>query len=346
MSKLKTDEITPVAEEPSLIGVPYLRRIWSRQLRLLKGERVDLAPGESQIKDKLVIHGLGVSLEETYKFLSTRPSFVELERWILERNGGPHDPLELRRMNITVSGGEYDDEVKASLTAIDQMEPVLSPGDLAAWDQDGYVIVHDAITPEQVANTLEAFWKFTGASPEDPESWYKNRGDIFVSLYNHPALEANRRSPRILKACAQLWGTSDLWCSVDRMSLNPPEREGWHFPGPNLHWDTSLIAPVKFGIEGILYLTDTEAEQGAFTCVPGFQRRIDDWLRGLPEGANPRTQDLNAFGPQAIAGKAGDLILWHLALPHAGRPNRTQRPRCAMFLDVYPASEEFHTEWR
>jgi hypothetical protein len=344
--RVPLDAPAPAESGPSLLGVPYLRRIWHRQLRKMAGEPVGFGPGESWIKDKLVIHGLGVALEEFYRFLGGRPGFPELERWILERSGAPRDPLEIRRMNTTVAGTEHDDGVKAALAELERMEPVLGPEDLAAWERDGYIILHDAITPEQTAAALEALWTFTGAGPDDPESWYRGRRDIFVPLYNHPALDAVRRSPRILKAHAQLWGTPDLWCSVDRMSLNPPERDGWRFPGPNLHWDTSLVPPVQYGMQGVLYLTDTEAEQGAFTCVPGLHHHLDDWLRALPPGADPRTQDFTSFNPQAIPGKAGDLIIWLWALAHGGRPNRTTRPRIAMFLDVYPASTLFHTVWR
>jgi len=73
------------------------------------------------------------------------------------------------------------------------------------------------------------------------------------------------------------------------------KRPGWRFPGPDLYWDVSIATPIPFGVEGIAYLTDRAAEQGAFTCVPGFHRRIEAWLAGLPIGADPRTQDLHAL---------------------------------------------------
>jgi hypothetical protein len=75
-------------------------------------------------------------------------------------------------------------------------------------------------------------------------------------------LWATRLSARIHKAVAQLWGTSDLWLTVDRAGFNPPECEGWSFPGPRLHWDLDLVPPLRFSTQGILYLTDTAAEQG------------------------------------------------------------------------------------
>ncbi|HEY6236367.1 MAG TPA: hypothetical protein VIW69_14810 [Candidatus Elarobacter sp.] len=46
------------------------------------------------------------------------------------------------------------------------------------------------------------------------------------------------------------------------------------------------------------------ADQGAFTCVPGFHRRIASWLAGLPAGTDPRHQNLGALGAVPIAGRA------------------------------------------
>lgn len=110
-----------------------------------------------------------------------------------------------------------------------------------------------------------------------------------------------RQSRRIHKAFAQLGQSPDLWMSTDRAGFNVPELPGWLFRGPDLHWDVSLARPIPFGTQGILYLTDTEAEQGAFTLVPGFHRRIDEWLDGLPPGTDPRQQDLHALGSTPTA---------------------------------------------
>jgi ectoine hydroxylase-related dioxygenase (phytanoyl-CoA dioxygenase family) len=134
--------------------------------------------------------------------------------------------------------------------------------------------------------------------------------------------------------------------NTDQAGFNPPEREDWPFPGPHLHWDTSLDLPIPFGVQGILYLTDTPAEQGAFQCVPGFHRRIEDWVRSLPQGANPRDQDLTALGAVPIAGRAGDLIVWHHALPHGASPNRGVRPRVVQYLTMRPSQWGYAKQWK
>ena len=32
--------------------------------------------------------------------------------------------------------------------------------------------------------------------------------------------------------------------TADRAGFNPPERPGWRFPGPHLHWDSSIAPPM------------------------------------------------------------------------------------------------------
>jgi ectoine hydroxylase-related dioxygenase (phytanoyl-CoA dioxygenase family) len=229
---------------------------------------------------------------------------------------------------------------------VEASDPVLSAADLAFWDEHGYVVLHDAVAPASREAATQALWDHLGARPDEPDSWYRRRDHgIMVQYFQHPAFEANRRSPRIHKAFAQLWGTAELWVTTDRVGFNVPERPGWKFPGPDLHWDVSIKTPIPFGTAGILYLTDTPPEQGAFTLVPGFHRRVEDWLKSLPPGADPRSQDIHALGSQPIGGRAGDLIIWHQALPHGSRPNRGTQPRMVQYINMFPTRVEAQDVW-
>jgi Phytanoyl-CoA dioxygenase (PhyH) len=223
---------------------------------------------------------------------------------------------------------------------------VLSAADLAFWDEHGYVVLHDAVPAATREAAAQALWQHIGASADDPETWYRRTDHgIMVQYFQHPAFAEIRRAPRIHKAFAQLWGTADLWATTDRVGFNPPEREGFKFPGPHLHWDVSVKTPIPFGTAGILYLADTPPEQGAFTLVPGFQRWGEDWLNRLPPGAHPREQNLYDLGPRLIGGRAGDLIIWHQALPHGASPNRGTRPRLVQYVNMFPTRVEEHEEW-
>ena len=320
--------------------IPELRRLWEHASRIRDGATDALAPNE-WMRFVVLIRGLELGLRETLSFVyDGRPSYEGFVQWAVDHNGGSIDPARLERIAAAMRG-----EAPAAPSA----DPVFTADEMAFWHEHGYVVLHDAVPPEQCAAAEKAIWTFLEMSRDDPDTWYGNPHghSIWVPLLHHPALQANRAAPRIRRAFAQLWGRDDLWVTTDQTGFNPPERANWQFPGPHLHWDTNLTPPIPFNVQGVLYLVDVAPEQGAFTCVPGFHRRIDAWLRALPDGADPRAQALDALGAVHVAGRAGDLIIWHQALPHGSSPNRAQRPRIVQYVSMNPSSwEESTAPWR
>jgi hypothetical protein len=333
------------ATETGALGIYQLKRLWSRNMAAQAGRRWPTTLHDRHL-DHLVIHASGLGLEQTASFLGqAAPSFEEFERWIVATTGGIA-PERVARINAAVAGDDVPLETARRLAAVEASAPVLEASDLVCWQEHGYVVLHDAVTPATCEAAALALWRHLDATPDDPETWYRpNDHGIMVQYFQHPAFEAVRRSPRIHKAFAQLWGTADLWVTTDRVGFNAPEREGFMFPGPRLHWDVSVKTPIPLGTGGILYLTDTPPEQGAFTVVPGFQRWGEAWLKALPRGADPRQQDLYALGPRAIGGRAGDLVIWHQALPHGASPNRGTRPRMVQYVNMFPTRIDGHEEW-
>jgi len=338
---------SPLADplEAGSLGVLQLKRLWSRAMAARRGQSFhDLA---EKHREHLVLDALGLGLEQTQHYLFNRaPSFEEFERWIVATAGAP-EPEQVARINAAVTGGEIPPGVRQSIAEIEAMPPVLDAADLAHWEEHGYVILHEAVPEESRRAAEAAIWQHLGARPDEPDSWYvPNDHGIMVQYFQNPAFTANRRSRRLHKAFAQLWGTADLWVTCDRVGFNVPERPGWMFRGPLMHWDVSLAQPIPFGTQGILYLTDTPPEQGALAVVPGFHRKIDGWLESLGPEVDPRKQDLHALGSIPIGGRAGDMIIWHHRLPHGPTPNRGQRPRIVQYIDMRPTAIEQREEWR
>ena len=333
------------ATETGTLGVFWLKRLWSRAMAAQQGRCAPASTHERHL-DHLVIHALGVGLEQTTSYLGrARPTFAEFERWIIDTTGGVA-PEQIARINAAVSGGAPLPQTARWLAAIEASAPVFEAADLGFWHEHGYVVLHDAVPRETREAAAQALWEHLGADPDDPDTWYvRNDHGIMVQYFQHPAFAAVRRSPRIHKAFAQLWGTADLWATTDRVGFNPPERNGFMFPGPHLHWDVSVKTPIPFGTGGILYLTDTPPEQGAFTLVSGFQRWGESWLQELPPGADPRQQDLYALGPRPVGGRAGDLVIWHQALPQGASPNSGTQPRMVQYVNMFPTYYEEQDEW-
>ena len=319
------------------------RRVEALWRRARGGKRRPLT-GADRTLDRIALNTLGVSTEELREVLPRFDTLDDLLAWSAARAGGL-DLEALDRFEAVLAGAPAPGTVRRRIEALEAAPPVLGEEALRAWDEDGYVIVPAVITPNEVQALADVAWTFVGADPGDPATWRLTDHGIMVQLFQHPALKPARTSPRLLKAFAQIWGTADLWTSLDRVSFNPPVGPAVEFPGPRLHWDISLVPPVKFQVQGMIYLTDTTAEQGAFEAVPGFHRRIDAWLEGLGEGVDPRGVDLSTEA-RRIAANAGDLVIWHSALPHGASPNTGDRPRLAQYVTQYPATLHPADRWR
>lgn len=226
---------------------------------------------------------------------------------------------------------------------------VLSAADMQFWQENGYVVLPNAVPQENLDAVVAGIWAYQGQDPRDPESWYRRPDGRFTSMiemYHHQAMWDNRQSERIYGAFVDLWQTEKLWVSLDRVSMNPPARPEWDYDG-FVHWDIdTTLDPLPKVIQGVLYLTDTTEDQGGFQCVPGFHKRFGEWVKSQPADRDPRRPDLSGLRVKPIAGKAGDLIIWDALLPHGNGRNRSTQPRLAQYITMYPAREQNEEERR
>ena len=267
------------ATETGTLGICQLKRLWSRASAGRQGRHWPSSVHERHL-DHLVIHACGVGLEQTLDYLAREaPSFAQFERWIVAVTGGVA-PERIERINAAVAGRAPPPASARAIAAVEASEPVLSAADLAFWNEHGYVVLHDAVPAATRAAAAQALRQHLGAREDDPQTWYRGHDHgIMVQYFQHPAFDAARRLAAHPQGLCPAPGTADLWNTTDRVGFNPPEREDYRFPGPHLHWDVSVKTPIPFGTGGILYLTDTPPEQGAFTLVPGFQRWGEAWLK-------------------------------------------------------------------
>ena len=226
--------------------------------------------------------------------------------------------------------------------------PVLTAEDHAFFEENGYVIIPNAVPRESLEAVIRLIWDFLEMDPDDPDGWYRepHRTNGMVEVYQHQALWDNRQHPRIHQAFAELLGRPRLWVSMDRACMKPPQ----HPDHPEydhkgfIHWDVdTTMRPLPFGVQGVLCLTDTEADQGGFQCVPGMHRSLGGWIATQPPDRDPRVPDLTGRTVASVPGKAGDLILWNRLLPHGNGHNVSRRPRLAQYILMYPeryANEE------
>jgi hypothetical protein len=341
-------ELNISSMEVGELGVLHLRRYWLKRRLEVEG-RLDLDSVRDEYGlDFTLMQGLGLGIVEPPAYLfHQRPTYAEFERWIMQKLGGRPDRALVERLNKMVRCYLEQPHRTYPIMEAAIQEPVLSAADLEFWRKNGYVVLRNAVSAEDCREAELAIWDFLGMDPQKPESWYNGQHMFWVPLFQHPALNKNRAASRIRKAFEQLWGTDDLWATVDRSSLNRPEHGSIDISGPSrLHWDVSLAWPIPFGVQGLLYLSDTSAEQGAFRCVPRFHSRIGQWLEELAPEQNPREQNLESLGPISITGSAGDFVLWHHALPHGSGRNLAHYPRVVQYIKLLPHDHGIHPVWK
>jgi len=299
-----------------------LEKLWKRTLHSATSDAVDAKSWDNEMK---ALYELGISMEDTLEFLYfEKPDFESFKIWITTKKKDKNTENE------------------------DFTEDVLSKEDLQFWNENGYIIVKNAISKKDCEETEKAIWEYLKMDPDKKETWYtrhENQKGLMLNFSDHETLNKNRFSPRIKKAYEQLYNSAKIYKTIDKVSFNPPETEEFSFLGSPLHWDTSLKQPIQFGLQGLLYLTDCDSNDGAFHCVPGFHNEINHWLNNLETNENPRDKAIKTLQPKAITGNAGDFIIWNNALPHCATPNKGKKPRMVQYLTYLPDDYNASGEW-
>jgi len=241
---------------------------------------------------------------------------------------------------------------------------VLSENDFAFWQNYGYVVVREAIPSAQAKALLDFAWEYEGMDAERPETWYPEKRFFsklhrqlyiwgFVEAYHHPLIWESRQARRVYDAFVDVWDSEELWVTLDRLNLNPPNvgnrsrslieptATGFDI---DLHWDVDTAVPEPpQRIQGIIALTPTRPETGGFQCSPELFRRFDAWRAEQGADRDPirPNADRARFPVVRPDLEPGDLLIWNGLLAHGVAPNRSVRDvRSVQYLAMMPALEE------
>ena len=93
-----------------------------------------------------------------------------------------------------------------------------------------------------------------------------------------------------------------------------------------------------FGLQGVLYLTDTAEDQGRTVRAelsPNVLRMGQDAAGGSPFAAARAA----GTGGQTDRGLDGDLFIWHRLLLHGNGRNLPDKPRFAQYINMSPVGD-------
>ncbi|MQY15432.1 hypothetical protein SRB5_56140 [Streptomyces sp. RB5] len=244
---------------------------------------------------------------------------------------------------------------------------VLSEADFAHWQSYGYVVVREAIPAAAARELLDFTWDFQGLDPYRPDTWHEERQFRsaldqqlhiygFVEAYHHQLLWDSRQTRRVYDAFVDVWDCEELWVTLDRLNLNPPnvKNRDRALIDPTdrgfdieLHWDidTTLDVPPQ-RVQGIIALNETREELGGFQCCPELFHRFDAWKAEQPAGRDPIRPaiDRAEFPVVRPELQPGDLLIWNGLLAHGvARNTSADGARAVQYLSMMPALEEHET---
>lgn len=226
---------------------------------------------------------------------------------------------------------------------------VMSEEDWTFWKHNGFIVIKQAISKAQAAQTAAFLWEFEEKDPNNQDTWYQmpraemkmkelsNTG--MVEVYNHQLLWNNRMTQRVYDAFVDIWGTENLWVTIDRANLNFPVKPGFEYKG-FIHWDYDPEdKPVN--VQGVLALEDQlDEDMGGFQCIPELFRNYNEWKMTQPADRNRFLPDNTGFEPTKVKMEAGDLLIFNSLQPHGIRVNKSNKVRIAQYISMMPAEED------
>ena len=191
-------------------------------------------------------------------------------------------------------------------------------------EQDGYAVLRDVFTPDEVAALADEIEAVYASSDVDPRPRPDRAEFRYEMLNRSPLAQQAIGHPAILAAIEPLLG-EDCHVIANTAWRNPPTFGGgpWHCDaGPHIPrpegvpWDDRIPYPV-FAIGAHLYLWDCPVECGPTAVVPGSHRSGRLAPRDRVHDAD---LDYNGRTAVLLEAHAGDVAFFVSDLWHRGTP--------------------------
>jgi phytanoyl-CoA hydroxylase len=212
------------------------------------------------------------------------------------------------------------------------------------FDRDGYLVIPDLLTPEDVAQLQRETANYhdtliASLPPGVDVTWEPNANPPRVQQVLNaeclsPALAGIIRSPRVRGVIEPLLGP-DVGLFHVKFIMKSPGVGGpvpWH--QDYAYWTDQADAPLQLNC--MVYLDDADEQNGCLQVLAGSHRAGLETHADTAKGSFVRELDVSALAGDVVSlpGKAGTGILFGALLKHASPPNRSPKPRRS-FTAVY-----------
>ena len=97
------------------IGVLHLPRLWQKVSLEKVGKLHEDYPGIGAGYDQMVLDGLGIDKEAFSTFMDSKPTYPQLEKWVLDQKGGSLDDAAVKELNASIAGYNHADETRKEI---------------------------------------------------------------------------------------------------------------------------------------------------------------------------------------------------------------------------------------
>lgn len=100
------------------LGAVHLPRFWLKQTLDRAGRLAEGYDACGEGFDALTLKDLKLDRDETIAFIrDTRPTYMQFERWVLDKNGGSISQGAIERHNAAILGYDHDDDKAEAMRA-------------------------------------------------------------------------------------------------------------------------------------------------------------------------------------------------------------------------------------
>lgn len=100
------------------LGVLHLPRLWQKASLDAAGKLHSDYPAAGAGFDQMTLDALGINREAFLDYIkANKPSYTQLEQWILDQKGGSLDAAAVNAHNAAVVGYNHDDATRGAILA-------------------------------------------------------------------------------------------------------------------------------------------------------------------------------------------------------------------------------------
>eukprot|EP01087_Luapelamoeba_hula_P006035 TRINITY_DN16188_c0_g1_i1.p1 TRINITY_DN16188_c0_g1~~TRINITY_DN16188_c0_g1_i1.p1 ORF type:complete len:378 (+),score=58.36 TRINITY_DN16188_c0_g1_i1:52-1134(+) len=220
-------------------------------------------------------------------------------------------------------------------------------------EENGYVVIKDVLTPDEIEKGRGLAWDFMEGRPDsaikrnDPATWTDEsgwpdkygKGIIVEDAAGHSEfLWFVRGVPNVQRVYQRVWDTENLITSYDGFCMFRPAEyndkwltaTGWYHIDQN-----GITKPSKTCVQGFVNFYDAGPTDGGLVVVPKSPTIFNSLFKNpayAKSGDFVRMQnavwsyEAAALSPIKVCAKAGDMVLWDSRTIHCNTPPTTFRP--------------------